>query len=167
MILYIGLLFLCTILINLKLISFCSKRVYRLEACVAEDKMIEGQPNEIKALTSSNKLQWKEFTFPNYEKIKKGLGIGNLTYSSLKFAQHVYDKYGLIFDYSGHNGFLYVNGISGANGLKQYDEQVTILTVEKRTVPDGKQVGVCNSDIMRVHERDMNCNSCLTVGNCP
>jgi len=55
-----------------------------------------------------------------------------------------------------NNGFLFTNGIAGANDLKLYDEQRTQLIVEKRS----NLIGVCNVDIMEIN-KGLGYDSCI------
>lgn len=43
-----------------------------------------------------------------------------------------------------NNGFLFVNGVAGANGLRLYNENPMLLYIEKK----GNIIGVCNKDIL-------------------
>jgi hypothetical protein len=69
-----------------------------------------------------------------------------------------------------NNGFLFVNGISGVNGLKKYDEESVILTVQKKLIssntPEGQPysiVGFCNTDMLDFNKDKLNlpANTCL------
>lgn len=55
------------------------------------------------------------------------------------------------------NGFLFVNGVSGANRLKLYNEKLTELIVERRS----NLIGVCNKEIMELNRNELKFNSCI------
>ena len=56
-----------------------------------------------------------------------------------------------------NNGFLFVNGVSGANGLKLYNEKATLLYVEKRA----NLIGVCNADMLEFNNEEWKLDGCI------
>ena len=54
------------------------------------------------------------------------------------------------------NGFLYVNGMDGINGIKSYDEEINYFKVDKRQ----NIVGVCSQDIFNINKKS-GFNTCL------
>lgn len=55
-------------------------------------------------------------------------------------------------------GFLFANDIfSGANGLKKYDEGITLLYVEKKN----NEIGVCNEDMMNYNKEKLDIDGCI------
>lgn len=55
------------------------------------------------------------------------------------------------------NGFLYLRGVSGANGLKLYNEEYNNFIVER----SGNTIGVCNSDIMQFNAESLGFDKCI------
>jgi len=58
------------------------------------------------------------------------------------------------------NGFLFVNGLSEANGLRQYDKEIINLIVEKKQ----NIIAVCNQDISNVNKKELKSDTCITTG---
>ncbi len=55
------------------------------------------------------------------------------------------------------NGFLFANGISGANGLKMHSDNLNVLNVEKRL----NLIGVCNADMLGFNKNTLKFDSCI------
>lgn len=55
------------------------------------------------------------------------------------------------------NGFLFANGVSGANGLKLSNQEINDFVVEK--TPD--IIGVCNSDMLKFNRDELHADSCI------
>ena len=54
------------------------------------------------------------------------------------------------------NGFLFTNGVSGANGLKLYSDELNTLIVEKRS----NVIGICNKDMLVFNNDKLGFNNC-------
>lgn len=57
------------------------------------------------------------------------------------------------------NGFLFVNGVAGVNGLKLYEEEIIPLVVEKRS----NKIGICNYDMIEYNKNELKFNGCIAT----
>lgn len=55
------------------------------------------------------------------------------------------------------NGFLFVNGVAKANGLKFDNREINTLVVEKKS----DTIGVCNSDMIKFNKNELNFDGCI------
>lgn len=55
------------------------------------------------------------------------------------------------------NGFLFVNGISRANGLRLYSNELNTFIVEKKS----NLIGVCNTDMIQFNKNNLNFDGCI------